>query len=73
MLRDAFKYLCQNFGPKSLPEYRLRELAPRAWVINPQWHAMDNLAQRLNARAGRLPVRLLHQSATASTRPSGRC
>ena len=55
---NLFKYLRQNFGLDSLPGYRLEELDPQARVVNPQWRAMDNLAQCLKARLGRLQVRL---------------
>jgi len=55
---NLFKFLRQNFGLDSLPEYRLEELDPQARVVNPQWRAMDNLAQRLKARLGRKQVRL---------------
>ena len=51
---EPFKYVCQIFGPGSLPEYRLKQLDPQARAVSPQLRAMDNLVQRLKARSGQL-------------------
>lgn len=48
------RYLHQNFGLDSLPDHRLEAPDPQARVVNPQWRAMVNLAQRPKARLGRL-------------------
>ena len=51
---NFFKYMRAEFGLDSLPEHGLVAVDAEAWVINPDWRALDKELKRVRNKVGHL-------------------